>query len=207
MGIRVRGLTGVRKAMTNVGKDITSAGVKALRLGAAKIEKRAKEFAPREYSSLEDSIQTKEVRLSTNSYREVIFVDKGHPAPERGSGKTVGDYADIVDQGGRGGIGLGPESIAKASSLGLQPGVQVGPKFIERAFMELVDVVRKDVAAATAAAILGKALAQAEKAAAKGSQGRANASMGKSVLAASRRTKTTPVKKPKAVKKARGIKK
>jgi hypothetical protein len=202
VGVKVRGELLLRKKLMNTGTAINKAAADALRAGARRIRDRARDYAPVEYGNLEDSIKLQEENRSQNTWNEIVYIDRTTPAPERGEGAIVGDYAVYAHEGivsgtKGGGIGQGPASIAKAQRLG----VEVGPKFLERAFNENVARIRQEVIDATKQAITSQEEASARKALAQRLLTAARSARGSTGP-----QRPSPVMRPRSSKKGRGRK-
>lgn len=97
----------------------------------------ARDYAPVDQGYLESAIKVREERTGANRRYEVdVYIDGDVPAPDLDSkgnvvkgteDKTVGDYAIEMHENTEYKLGIG--SKQKAAALG----VEVGPKFLERA--------------------------------------------------------------------------
>jgi hypothetical protein len=134
-----KGLSTVLSNLQNVKRSIPQNAIAELRKGATQIQKSAQQFAPLDKGPLESSIKIDE-QVTPERASITIYVDESTPTDRHGV--AVGDYAMALHEGS---YNLGPHSRAKAASLG----VQVGPKYLERALR----AHRPDIAAALNAAI------------------------------------------------------
>ena len=113
----------------------------AMRDGARDVAELAKKFAPVDLGNLEDSIKVRSQRDGVRGrYTYEVYVDETHEA----EGKVVGDYASYMHEGYIDGkpYKLGPGSLEKQAELG----VEVGPKFLDRAKDELEASIKQSVA-------------------------------------------------------------
>lgn len=137
MGVAVLGVDDLVVSLRNTAER-SSRGVRdALDSGARDIQELARLQAPVDIGALEKSIKMDSFRDENSSSGRkafIVYVDLDEPADD---GKVVGDYAEMMHEGE---YDLGPRSEAKQSA---NPGVIVGPKFLERAIDELEDDIQR----------------------------------------------------------------
>lgn len=129
--------------MAQVGERAEKGGAEALHKGAKEIQKRARMYSPLDHGGLEHAIEYYSDRSGINR-RRVFYVYINPDAPELNSrgeptGRTVERYAMYMHEGD---YNLGKRSQAKAASLG----VEVGPKFLERAADEVMEELNDAIA-------------------------------------------------------------
>jgi hypothetical protein len=127
-GLNISGIADLQKALRNLGETGSASLFSVLNKSAQEVQRRAKAYVPVDEGNLEDAIKLERRDDQTSGRRMlVIGVDMATPA---GLSKTVGDYAIFIHEGV---YKLGPKSVEKAN----RTGVQVGPKFLERAMQEM----------------------------------------------------------------------
>lgn len=142
MGVKLTGDSTLKQRLSNIGERSTRETLAALRAGGKAIVDRARQYVPEDYGNLESAIKQDEERTGINGRMEIsVFVDGSTPAPERGPGVTVQDYALMLHEDPRFWTQLGEKSREKAKRLG----VRVGPKYLERAADELAPEIHRNV--------------------------------------------------------------
>jgi hypothetical protein len=133
----------IAATLLQIGERAEKRGAEALRKGAHEIQRRARNYAPVEHHGLEQAIEVSSDHSGINR-RRVYYVYVDPDAPELSAsgeptGRTVGRYLYWIHEGD---YNLGKRSLAKSYALG----VQVGPKFLERAADEVLDSLNQAVA-------------------------------------------------------------
>lgn len=107
--------------------DYVKKGVASKMLeGGYKMRDKARDYAPVDLGNLEKAIKLEHDRAGIHGRREVtVYVDEGMSVEGREE-HTVAEYAMRMHEGS---YNLGKKSLEKESALG----VQVGPKYLERA--------------------------------------------------------------------------
>jgi hypothetical protein len=132
MGMKIKfNVPALEASIHNIAEKASSNAARSLRRAAVKIRDLAREYAPRDTGTLENSI---DYGTTTGADKRKVFVvyidlDAMHPA-----GKPVGDYAWIMEQqlhphGRRAPGGLDFHTRAKS-------GPKVGGRFLSRAIKE-----------------------------------------------------------------------
>ncbi len=129
-GIKITGVSELLTRFNNISRVSTAETSKALKKSATEVQKLARKYAPLDRGNLEDAIQVISGNKIGRAFAEYyVGVNESHPVPERPD-KTVGDYALEMHEGE---YDLGFRSQEKARKLG----VEVGPKYLERALDDL----------------------------------------------------------------------
>jgi hypothetical protein len=153
MGFTVEGAAELVVLLENVSGKVRKNNARFMKAQAFKLRDLARQMSPRDYGPLENSIKADTIDgsggrddLSGRMTRKewVVYVDPDDPAPERGPGVTVGDYATWAHESERAGSGL--NSVIKQMH---QPNVEVGPKFLERAAEEVDRKLKEELIRAT----------------------------------------------------------
>ncbi len=148
-GLRIEGVSELITRFDNVSKVSNAKTSKALKQSATEVQKLARKFAPLDRGNLEDAIQVIGGNKVSRAYAQYfVGVNESHPVPER-PGHTVGDYALEMHEGE---YDLGERSQEKARNLG----VEVGPKYLERALEELEKPIIENFQAVVKETISGK---------------------------------------------------
>lgn len=143
--VSIQGLEETLARLARIGKQTSDAELARLRRGAREMERLAKMYAPVDEGYLEEAIVTKETRVETLNRRYEILV--GVDPDRLGPGYT--DYGYRYDIAMHEGFvngepyQLGPKSLAKQAALG----VRVGPKYLKRAFDEVMPQLEADMRA------------------------------------------------------------
>jgi len=139
MGVNITG-RGLDVLLKNELKRSSEGARDALKRGAEKVANRAKEYVPVDEYNLESAIEVKDPERDlqrSGRYIFIVGVKDGSPVPSR-PGVTVGDYAYWIHDAT---YNLGPRSEQKAQ----ETGKKVGPKYLERAWLELESEIERDV--------------------------------------------------------------
>ncbi len=168
MGLKVKGVKPTEVNLANIAKRSSAGARSALIRGAIEVRNLSRKYAPRLHTGdqyensesglskrddpnddqtglgvLEKSINITVERDDSRSGRHTfnVAVDEDMPSPDSKGNMTkkVGDYATIMHETS---YNLGPVSEEKG---GRAEGV--GEKYLERAFLELEDSIKADVAA------------------------------------------------------------
>jgi len=145
MGVKSPSIEQTKVNIKNVAARASRGAREAMERGAIKIKDRAKEYAPRLHNPeaksglsgegfLEKAIKYERVKALGSGRMEFdVFVDED---AEAYGGKKVGDYSTIMHE-----TDYEPGEKSKAK------GTNAGPKYMERAFLELRREITKDVEA------------------------------------------------------------
>lgn len=135
MGLKITGLAEMIRRLSNDAEQSSRGSRDALVEGGEKIAQRAKEYAPIDEGNLEDAITSTGV-IDKGSRRKVVdvYVDTNHAGTRA---PTVEDYYLRMHEGS---YNLGSKSREKDGGSG-----KVGPKYLERAFIELEPEISRDV--------------------------------------------------------------
>lgn len=123
----------LQQTFNETGRDIN----RELEEGMKRMQYRAQDYVPVDEEDMTDAIKTDIDRQAFRRNIYSIYVDEAHPTQDGKS--VVGDYLRFLHENRE--YKLGEKSIEKARALG----VEVGPKFMTRAYQDERDQIVKRV--------------------------------------------------------------
>jgi len=142
MGVKVTGVDEFKYTLRNFADRSSKGSRETLKQGAIDISELAKLQAPVDKFNLEASIKVRQTKdsLFRNRAAFEVYIDDNTSA---GDGRTVGEYAENVHEN-YDRMTPGKGTIDKRVA---NPGVDIGGKFLERAFETLTDEIKARVEA------------------------------------------------------------
>lgn len=139
MGIRITGVQNLQSRISNVSERASRGAREGMEAAAEAIKDLAKQYAPVDEGSLEESIKVAKAEDSDfrNRIAYTVYVDENEPSPRGG---VVGNYAVWIHEGN---YNLGKKSQEKA----METGMYVGRKFLEYAVDNLHDELKATIEA------------------------------------------------------------
>lgn len=143
MSIEVTGIDSTMKSLRRTGDRVYKAQLPYLRRMAEKIRERASEYAPVDEYNLESAIVVSEDKELGGRHRVVLYIGVDPDLLGQGYQKYGFRYDEYVHEmmdspSGSGTVRRGPKTIAK--------GPQAGGKYLERAFKDFEDEIRREMA-------------------------------------------------------------